>query len=118
LKTAFDKAREKADLNDVRFHDLRHTFASCLVQQGLPLYEVMHMTGHRSLVMVQRYAHLAPEFQERAIVALNHYGHDFVTLGLEGPKGEVQKSQNPLVSQGVGMVEPDGIEPTTSTMPL
>ncbi|MBL4691599.1 MAG: tyrosine-type recombinase/integrase [Rhodospirillales bacterium] len=94
------------------------SFASRLVQQGLPLYEVMHMTGHKSLVMVQRYAHLAPEFQERAIVALNRYGHDLGTLGLDGPDGETQKQQNPKVSLGVMMVEPDGIEPTTSTMPL
>jgi len=60
---------------------------------------------------------LAPEFQERAIVALNRYGHDLGTLGSEDTEEETQKGQNPLVSQGVLMVEPDGIEPTTSTMP-
>ena len=60
VKTAFDKARRKAGLLDVRFHDLRHTFASRLVQGGVPLYDVMHLTGHKSLQMVQRYAHLAP----------------------------------------------------------
>ncbi len=118
VKTAFYAARKKAGLEDVRFHDLRHTFASRLVQQGLPLYEVMHMTGHKSLVMVQRYAHLAPEFQERAIVALNRYGHNLGTLGLECSEGKTRKGQNPLVSQGVLMVEPRGIEPLTSTMPL
>jgi len=67
--------------------------------------------------MVQRYAHLAPEFQERAIVALNCYGHNLGTLSLKGTDEEVRKEQNPLVFQGVLMVEPDGIEPTTSTMP-
>lgn len=50
------------------------TFASRLVQQGVSLYEVMHLTGHKSLEMVQRYAHLAPDFQRRAIDALNSYG--------------------------------------------
>ena len=118
VKTAFDRARKKAGLEDVRFHDLRHTFASRLVQQGLPLYEVMHMTGHKSLVMVQRDAHLDPEFQERAIVALNRYGHDLGTLSLESLDEETRKGQNPLGSQGVLMVEPRGIEPRTSTMPL
>ena len=82
IKTSFDSARQKAELDDFRFHDLRHTFASRLVQQGLPLYEVMHMTGHKSLSMVQRYSHLAPEYQERAIAALNHYGHNLGTLGI------------------------------------
>jgi len=61
-------------LEDFRFHDLRHTFASRLVQKGIPLYEVMHLTGHKSLEMVQRYSHLAPDYQERAIAALNSYG--------------------------------------------
>ncbi|MBF0251665.1 MAG: site-specific integrase [Alphaproteobacteria bacterium] len=74
VSTAFQKARKRAGLEDVRFHDLRHTFASRLVQQGVSLYEVMHLTGHKSFSMVQRYAHLAPDFQERAIAALNAYG--------------------------------------------
>ena len=118
VKTAFDKARKKAGLEGVRFHDLHHTFASRPVQQGLPLYEVMQMTGHKRLVMVQRYAHLAPEFQERAIVALNRYGHDLGSLGLEGTDEDARKGRNPLGFQGVSMVEPWGIEPQTSTMPL
>ena len=79
MKTAFNKARERAGLEDVRFHDLRHTFASRLVQVGVPLYEVMHLTGHKSLEMVQRYSHLAPDYAERAIQALNAFGHDLVT---------------------------------------
>lgn len=74
VKTAFGRARERAGIEDFRFHDLRHTFASRLVQQGVTLYEVMHLTGHKSFEMVQRYAHLAPDFQERAIKALNTYG--------------------------------------------
>jgi integrase len=79
VKTAFDKARLKAGLPDVRFHDLRHTFASRLVQGGVPLYDVMHLTGHKSLQMVQRYAHLAPDYQERAIRALDGLGHNLGT---------------------------------------
>jgi integrase len=80
VKTAFDKARLKAGLPDVRFHDLRHTFASRLVQGGVPLYDVMHLTGHKSLQMVQRYAHLAPDYQERAIQALDGLGHNLGTV--------------------------------------
>jgi len=80
-KSAFTTAREKAGIEDLRFHDLRHTFASRLVQQGISLYEVMHLTGHKSVSMVQRYAHLAPDYQERAIKALNNYGHNLGTAG-------------------------------------
>ena len=65
-------------------------FASRLVQGGVSLYEVMHLTGHKSLEMVQRYSHLAPDFQEGAIAVLdNRPGvttemtswHDLGTLG-------------------------------------
>ena len=79
MKVAFNNARTRAGLEDVRFHDLRHTFASRLVQAGIPLYEVMHLTGHKSLEMVQRYSHLAPDYADRAIQALNAIGHDLVT---------------------------------------
>lgn len=54
----FDKARVRANLNDVRFHDLRHTFASWWVQRGGGLYELKEVLGHSTLDMVQRYAHL------------------------------------------------------------
>ena len=80
VKSAFNNAREKEGLEDVRFHDLRHTFASRLVQCGVPLYDVMNLVGHQSLTMVQRYAHLAPDYQERAIQALNQFGHDSGTV--------------------------------------
>lgn len=85
VKTSFDTARRKANLEDVRFHDLRHTFASRLVQGGISLYEVMHLTGHKSLEMVQRYAHLAPDYQEGAIHVLNNIGHNLGTV--ETPQG-------------------------------
>lgn len=80
IRTAFNHAHVKAGLSDVRFHDLRHTFASRLVQGGVSLYEVMHMTGHKSLAMVQRYAHLAPHYQEGAIEVLNRRGHNLGTV--------------------------------------
>ena len=80
VQTGFTKARDRAGLQDVRFHDLRHTFASRLVQGGVPLYDVMLMTGHKSLGMVQRYAHLAPGYQERAIQTLNARWHNLGTL--------------------------------------
>ena len=45
----------------VVFHTLRHTFASWLVQAGVPLYTVQRIMGHKTIVMTQRYAHLAPD---------------------------------------------------------
>jgi integrase len=79
-QNAFVKARTKAGLEGFRFHDLRHTFASRLVQCGVPLYDVMALMGHKSIAMVQRYAHLAPDYQDKAINALNAFGHNMGTV--------------------------------------
>jgi integrase len=54
-------ARDAAGLEDVRIHDLRHTFASLLINKGVSLYEVQTLLGHSSVQMTQRYAHLAPD---------------------------------------------------------
>ncbi len=51
---------KKAGIEDFRFHDLRHTWASWLVQSGVPLSALQEMGGWESIQMVQRYAHLAP----------------------------------------------------------
>jgi integrase len=45
----------------VVFHTLRHTFASWLVMRGVPLYDVAKLMGHNTIVMTQRYGHLAPD---------------------------------------------------------
>lgn len=55
------EALEKAGIADFRWHDLRHTWASWLVQNGTPLAALKEMGGWESVEMVQRYAHLAPE---------------------------------------------------------
>ncbi|OWF72877.1 integrase [Yersinia massiliensis] len=47
-------------MENFRFHDLRHTWASWLVQAGVPLTVLQEMGGWESIEMVQRYAHLSP----------------------------------------------------------
>lgn len=59
--TAWDRARQRAGIEDFRFHDLRHTWASWHVQSGTTLPELMELGGWKSYEMVLRYAHLAPE---------------------------------------------------------
>lgn len=45
----------------LRFHDLRHAFASVCVKDGIPLYTVQGLLGHSSIRMTERYASLAGE---------------------------------------------------------
>ena len=59
--TAWEKAKARAGIEDFRFHDLRHTWASWHVQSGTSLPELMELGGWKSYEMVLRYAHLAPE---------------------------------------------------------
>lgn len=69
-KTAIDRAAKRAGLTDVTWHTLRHTFASQLVMRGVPLRAVQELLGHASIKMTERYAHLAPGFANRALVAV------------------------------------------------
>ena len=55
---AWNKARIAAGLPYLRVHDLRHSFASALVNSGISLYEVQELLGHSSIKTTQRYAHL------------------------------------------------------------
>jgi integrase len=57
----WDRIRRRAGLTDVRLHDLRHSFASFLVNYGVSLYVVQGLLGHSQIRMTQRYAHLAPQ---------------------------------------------------------
>jgi integrase len=69
FKTAWKALLKRARITGFRWHDLRHHFASRLVQAGVPLNTVRDLMGHQSLTMVLRYAHLAPD-QKREAVAL------------------------------------------------
>ncbi|WP_017429382.1 tyrosine-type recombinase/integrase [Vreelandella jeotgali] len=55
---AWNTARKKADLHDFRMHDLRHTAASYMVNNGIPLYIVKEILGHANYATTQRYSHL------------------------------------------------------------
>ena len=58
---AWNRCRRAAGLADVRIHDLRHSFASALINNGMTIYDVKEALGHSNVLTTQRYAHLAPD---------------------------------------------------------
>lgn len=66
FNNGIEDARQK-----VVFHSLRHTFASWLVQRGVPLYTVAELMGHTTLEMTKRYSHLAPDTMRAAAMGLS-----------------------------------------------
>ena len=62
--------RRRADITNSRIHDLRHTFASWCVMEGVPLFEVSKLLRHASIQMTERYAHLVPDYLHDAVASL------------------------------------------------
>lgn len=72
---SWKRIREAAGIGDVRIHDLRHSFASTLVNAGVSLYEVQSLLGHRRSTTTQRYAHLAPDRLKTTVAVIDRaYG--------------------------------------------
>jgi len=66
---------DRTDLPRVRFHDLRHTFASLLIQQGESLAYVRDQLGHHSIqITVDTYGHLVPGGNRQAVDRLDDDG--------------------------------------------
>jgi integrase len=62
----WNRIRNELDLQNMRIHDLRHSFASTLVNNGATLYEVQKLLGHSRSATTERYAHLANHRLQRA----------------------------------------------------
>ncbi len=71
LRTPWEKALKQAEIEDFRFHDLRHSAASYLAMNGATLAEIAEILGHKTLQMVKRYAHLTEQHTSRVVAAMN-----------------------------------------------
>ncbi len=70
-RRAMERFIKASGVDRIRFHDLRHTFASHLVMHGVPLNTVRELLGHKDLKMTLRYAHLTPDTTWSAIQCLD-----------------------------------------------
>jgi site-specific recombinase XerD len=61
MTTAFQRARRRAGVDGLRFHDLRHEGISRLFERGMQIQQVALVSGHRSWSMLKRYTNLKPE---------------------------------------------------------
>jgi integrase len=71
IRTAWENALETAEIDDFRFHDLRHSAASYLAMNGASLAEIAEVLGHKTLQMVKRYAHLSEAHTSAVVAKMN-----------------------------------------------
>ena len=111
FKGAWMKLLKRARISHFRWHDLRHHFASNLVQHGVPLNTVRDLLGHSSVQMSLRYAHLAPDQRRVAVAKLNDQPVLALTLRLPW-EGLPPMCRYPIDF----MVEREGLEPSTPAL--
>jgi integrase len=106
----WDTARRLAGLPEVRIHDLRHSFASMLINQGRSLYEVQRILGHTQIKTTQRYSHLS---NVTLLAAVNVASSEFM---LGGSKNLVTLNQG--TDSGVAQRQSNDkiIDPTTDAV--
>jgi len=82
VRTAWEKALKRAGIQNCRFHDLRHTFATYSLYYGADLVSIRDILGHSDIRMTSRYAHSSDELKKRAVEPLTK----LIASGAESPR--------------------------------
>ncbi|MBV5301290.1 MAG: site-specific integrase, partial [Methylococcales bacterium] len=72
LRKAFENATKAANIENFKWHDIRHCAASYLAMNGASLNEIAEVLGHKSLAMVKRYAHLSDSHVSSVVASMNN----------------------------------------------
>ena len=96
----WQRIRVRAGLPDLRLHDLRHSFASFLVNKGVSLYVVQGLLGHAHTRYTQRYAHLTPDTLRDAAEAVG----SVVASAARSFAPSESRADNPLANRGASFV--------------
>ena len=111
FRTAWSHLLKRAHITGFRWHDLRHHFASRLVQCGVPLNTVRDLLGHSSVATSLRYAHLAPDQRREAVAKLNE--KPLLALTMRLPWDGFAAGSHYRIDS---MVEREGLEPSTPAL--
>jgi len=109
LLTHLKRIQHAAGLRDFGWHTLRHTFASQLAVNGVPLRVVQELLGHSTITMTMRYSHVAPGNLRAAIRTLGPASPQSTGLG-NGQAMEPAASQKKPANSGLNRAEREGFE--------
>lgn len=71
IKKSWPKVLKQANIENFRFHDLRHTAASYLAMDGASSTDIAEILGHKTLQMVRRYSHLSEAHTKKVVASMN-----------------------------------------------
>jgi len=117
VRKPFMRALKLAGIEDFRFHDLRHTFASHYVMNGGDLLSLRDILGHSNLKMVERYSHLAAAYKQKMINNLNgkfSECHLNVTSTDKAKNNNKNKTPQHIDITEFTLVSQEGFEPSTN----